>query len=1033
MQKFDCLSSPIFGPHLLEASAGTGKTFSIEHIFVRLLLESKEDPIELEQILVVTFTQNSARELKARIRKSLDQAARALRGAAEVPLWNYLKPFAESKEAIRRLDDALCLFDRCQIFTIHGFCYRMLQEFAFEANGRFFCADLEKKTTQQMGSVLRRFLEKGPPLHALVPEQISLLLPSYESVGELGRFILKAPKRSDSASFEELFQRYGSALKTWMGEPVEWEKLKEDFYKVSPGYCAGVKGDWEGQIEALARSFLDHTDPLPFRKLIGERGTLFDFLHPSNRKKRPLADRSLHYPSFFDWTIEHLRPILQEASDPKKIFSTLVNNWKKVAEASFQQEDLVDPDAILHQMRQSIETAAFSMRVRRKYAAVMIDEFQDTDPVQWEIFRTLFLYRLTERGIDLPCPLRAFYLVGDPKQSIYRFRNADVYTYFSARTFLGESNLYYLDTNFRSSQPLVSVLNALFHRPWLPLPKLNRMISCFPVQSSANVAGDLPDGKGALHWILGEPSFEETFLPFAINEIEQLLPHVAGFSSFAILVKDRYQAKQAQELLQKRGIPVLVKSHQLLGQTPVFKALRELFSAIAFPHDTRREKVVQMGLFAQAALAHSLPKWKSALEEKGLVSFFHLFLQGRVLPFENDIKPILEKLFEWEHREGFSFEGLERFFQEVESAEIEIPQELSGGSEGVQVLTLHISKGLEFEIVFALAVASTHRETEESEELDAEKLRQLYVAMTRAKKRLYVPLSLAKKKPRSPLTPIELFFQQLELEEGSHLSYLQKLAQRESSTFEEIPSPFPLPPPPNINFCEKEIREPPHQPVSYLPSQVYSFTSLSRKKESRTSFPQVTSDTLPLGAETGIAIHRIFERLFSSPRPVWRDEPSIQSLVSKELQFSSLTPWEGEIQQMVQKALAQPLFDGKRSFALRDLEPQQLLVEMEFFYLLSPHFMKGFIDLIFSVGDKYYVLDWKTNWRGESSLQEIMDTHDYWFQAILYAEALKRHLKSFIDLPFEQIFGGVFYFFIRNGEYLHFFPDIQQVGQYRGQ
>ena len=127
MKIFNCLAPnvPLFGPHLLEASAGTGKTFSIEHIFVRLILEQ----IEVEEILAVTFTRAAARELKARIRSNLEKALKSIEEGRAV--WEYLEPVIGSKEAARLLSDAIAGFYRCQIFTIHGFCYRMLKEFSF--------------------------------------------------------------------------------------------------------------------------------------------------------------------------------------------------------------------------------------------------------------------------------------------------------------------------------------------------------------------------------------------------------------------------------------------------------------------------------------------------------------------------------------------------------------------------------------------------------------------------------------------------------------------------------------------------------------------------------------------------------------------------------------------------------------------------------------------------------------------------------------------------------------------------------------
>ncbi len=134
---FDVLSRNlnVFEPHFLEASAGTGKTFAIEHLVTRLLIESGE-PFLIEQILVVTFTRAATRELKFRIRRCLTRTKLELEcGISSI---DYLKAIQEQgekkvKDAIERLDAALICFDSAQIYTLHGFCHRILKEFAFEA------------------------------------------------------------------------------------------------------------------------------------------------------------------------------------------------------------------------------------------------------------------------------------------------------------------------------------------------------------------------------------------------------------------------------------------------------------------------------------------------------------------------------------------------------------------------------------------------------------------------------------------------------------------------------------------------------------------------------------------------------------------------------------------------------------------------------------------------------------------------------------------------------------------------------------
>ncbi len=133
--QFNCLNrnTPITGNHFLEASAGTGKTFAIEHIVARLLLE--KETFSIQNILVVTFTKAAVRDLRLRIRNNLEVVFRFLREENETP-FDYLIPFLEKEKrnkALVKIEEALFFFDQNQIFTIHAFCYRMLQEGFLEA------------------------------------------------------------------------------------------------------------------------------------------------------------------------------------------------------------------------------------------------------------------------------------------------------------------------------------------------------------------------------------------------------------------------------------------------------------------------------------------------------------------------------------------------------------------------------------------------------------------------------------------------------------------------------------------------------------------------------------------------------------------------------------------------------------------------------------------------------------------------------------------------------------------------------------
>ncbi|HSX10298.1 MAG TPA: UvrD-helicase domain-containing protein [Chlamydiales bacterium] len=976
MQPFNCLAldCPLFGPHLLEASAGTGKTFSIEHIFVRLVLES----IEVEQILAVTFTRAATRELKARIRANLEKALHFIRESE--PAWEYLQPYLGSEEAIRNLSDALAGFERCQIFTIHGFCYRILSEFAFEAKmGPLSNPDEGKKIPERLRKAASDFLASGIDESLLCAEQIAQLTKQFESVEELTDRLLRLEKPEANASFSTLFAKCKAALHL----KVDASKLLEDFYALEKNYKVEVKGNFAPQVSALAQ--LD--DPASFRVLLRGRGSLFDFLDPANRKVRAKEPPFLHYPGFFDWARTHIAPLVRQ-----KVLPTLQAAWNPIAEKILSEEEYLDPDGILARMKKAIENESLRERVRQKYAAAIIDEFQDTDAVQWDIFQSLFL-----EG-----NLRALYLVGDPKQSIYRFRKADVYTYLKARDFLGEERTYQLDTNFRSSKSLISALNALFARDWLHLPKVNRTLPCHPVKAGADVDSTFPDEKGALHFFVaeGDSLFDEVFLPYAVREIERL-----DLKKCAILVKDRYQAEKALDLCKSRGIAAIAKSHTPLGETVAFQAIRELFEAILSPRDASAAKIVMAGPFSSPEIPFA--DYKVLLEEKGLVPFARSFLKPPVSP---DAMQIFEMLFAWEKQEGFSFEGLKRYLKVLKNLKAEEGgrRRMEVDEEAVQIMTLHISKGLEFDVVFALGLASrTPEADEEIAELDAEKQRQLYVAMTRAKKRLYVPIALSKRDPAPGAhSPMELFCRHLGIDQ------LTSLSKTESITLEHLSSPLILDPSVAVK-PDLEMPSSPPPPIPYQLSFLSSFTTLAKTSEVKWSEQKTegfTLQSMPRGTETGIAIHQIFETLFSHSKPVWRDPKAIDALVEEELRFSPLAPWNHAIQKMVQSIITLPLQADGEFFSLSELEPNQLQVEMEFLFSTPPHFVKGFIDLVICHRAKVYFLDWKTNWLEDytpSSLHAAMQAHDYALQASLYAEAIRRHFK----MPY----GGAFYLFVRGG------------------
>lgn len=962
--RFDCLSpkSPLFGPHLLEASAGTGKTFAIEHVFVRLILQE----IPLEEILVVTFTRAATRELKTRIRSNLERALQSISEGS--PLWPYLDPFMNSDQASFSLSQALKGFDQAQIFTIHGFCFRMLKEFAFETGSFVSMDDPDHpfEISKKSRASLDRFFKVG--VKEVCPEQLSLLFSKYDTIKEIGSALLKAQEpASKGVSFDEASQAFQSKLSGW-----DLTNIKDEFDAIAINYKA-KKGDFSTQIELLQKR--------DFKKLILHEGSLFSFLCPENKKVRLKTEFSS---KFFNWAVRELGPIVLDASNRKKIFETLCYCWKK------WEVEVASPDEILKQMREAIKRPPFLKKLQTKFQAVIIDEFQDTDPMQWEIFYNTFI---------LKNALKSLYLVGDPKQSIYRFRNADVYTYFAAKEALGEEHTYRLDTNFRSSKELIDSLNGLFSRSFLKLPKTNGEIPYHPVKVGSKITSDFGDEKKALHFLIGDK--DTSFISYAAFEIEKL-----GSKSVAILVKDRYEGEAALNLLRERGIPCVARSHEPLGGTQDFLFLREFLEATLTPNDENLKRIAEEGPFSTDK---SFSYWKAYLEEKGLAKFFTELFKDASL--SNDLKQTIEEIFAWEQREGFSVEGLKSFLRDFEKLDAEegARRKIDGAMDAVQILTLHVSKGLEFDVVFALALGSgSPTSEEEPEEYNAEKLRQLYVAMTRAKKRLYVPFKENFSEKR--LSPMDLFF------EGKDLSYIKELASKYPISYEEVPSTFSMPPSPKKEESILEYKPP---SFSYTPSYIQSFTSMKKGKDA--PFIDSSEEILPRGKETGNVIHEVFEAIFSSKNGIWKEDKALDLFIEKELRFTSLEEVTPFVQAMIQATLAQPLFDGKQIFSLKELSCDAVFPEMEFFYSKQMNFISGSIDLVFFRGETLYFIDWKTNILRSPTpqgVEEVMRAYDYELQAALYTEALRRHF----DKPLDQFFGGAFYLFVRTGSYTHFMP-----------
>jgi exodeoxyribonuclease V beta subunit len=988
MSSFDILSksTPLQRRLFLEASAGTGKTFTIEHLVVRLLLETD---FTLEQILIVTFTRAATRELKVRIRANLEKT---LSGGETL---DYLSGLSDAQK--EKIKTALLTFEQAQIFTIHGFCHRTLQEFAFEA---FVGLELQEWEEQEEKWAVLEFLRTADCLY---PAQLKRLLGFFQSDIEklIGKLISSSAVET-MFSCTELLEKANQNL-----SQIAFFPIGEVFAEIGVHYKGMTSDEFEPQAkliqEALRRGkFL----PEEWDHLIGEEELFLEKIEASNLKVR--TKFTGHAP-MNELRVALLLP-LEAARNPRKIVQLLAKAWQQERKKLSRLHEKVSPDDLLKMVQERICQPSFVAEIRKKYQAVIVDEFQDTDPVQWKIFETLFF---TDHS-------KSVYLVGDPKQSIYAFRKADIYTFLEAAKGFDSEQKAMLTTNYRSTSGLLDPLNRLMcNTPWLDLPKFQQVLAV-PLSKAAKTGeGELcfmiAEGEAGKKWPSSE--VEQQFLSYIVHEINQknLEP-----KQIAVLVKDRYQALRVKNFLQQWKIPCVLTRGASLGDSLMVDLLEELIHACHSDEPQSPIKKVLLGPFvclpieeltdeavfeAKGTFADLAQTWLKV----GFAAFLARFLQTRFWKMTvlqtldetlyDDLMQIVEKIL--------YIQDPHQMIKALRLVKVqEADERISSHPHGIQIMTTHASKGLEFETVFALGLASRTsaeaRPEEQLRELDAEKMRQFYVALTRAKKRLYIPIAK------------ELSGKICNIGEGSPVELFLERVSPDLSTFTSVQlSEVTFDLRPFKELQETVLVPPPSRTVSFKPFFLQSFTSLAQSFSGR---KPVQDQLLPAGSETGIILHRIFERLFE------RAAVDLPALISQEVKGSHLEGHEILIQKMINNVLDFPL-DG---FTLRGLDLAKVMPEMEFLFPIGNSSLKGFIDLSFEQNGKFYLVDWKTNVLENytpAALEEAMIQNDYLLQGKIYATALTRYLKLYGDFQF----GGVFFLFVRGpdgpGVY-HFIPEV---------
>jgi exodeoxyribonuclease V beta subunit len=810
MQVLDAARIALNGVSLIEASAGTGKTYTITSLYLRLVLGHGCTALSPENILVVTFTRAATEELRSRIRARLRQAYLALQEKGDDPLIETIKSeLTDIPDAVQKLKDAQQLMDLASIYTIHGFAQRLLRQNAVESgiNGEF---ELLLDETELLEQAIRDVWRTK--VYPLTGMKLQLVLNEWKAPDDLLNSL--RPLIYKNAHFH-------------LGEMSEAEDLDTAFSNLTQSQKR-FSQRWHEQGEDFISQIKTH--PLlngTFAKGIDKRvGLISEYLANSQRvKTKDISDALNAFSShgLLKSVKKGGEPVSHDLSDLCERLLNVIQGFETAQTLAVRQlrvdflQALKSRLTYLKQQQQVLSTddllshvnAAFNghnrerllQQVRAQYPVAMVDEFQDTDAEQYQVFYSLYGDEASRRHCGL-------FMIGDPKQAIYKFRGADIFTYIEAKQQVDAQ--YTLDTNYRSTHNMVAAVNHIFTQhvhPFIyddsiPFLKVNASGRAQALSIDQQVQPaltwliankDHAENKAALTQACAESCAEQIskLLNGAQDQHVCLGEQLLKASDMAVLVRNRHQAAAIKQSLSSRGISCVY-----VGQDSVFdseEALallallqgvhslseRQYRNAIAYPtwglslDDFKRFNQDENAWEAQLEQLYSCHEtWM----KQGVMAMVMQWLHVRDLPNkwlhladgERRLTNMmhLAELLQHSSTQVQGMQGLLTWFtQQVMQAQDNGEQKqlrLESDANLVQIITIHKSKGLEYPVVFlpfnwdgkessdelfyntqakqlVCDLADDFRAQRVQEGL-AEEVRLLYVGLTRAASKCYVTL-----------------------------------------------------------------------------------------------------------------------------------------------------------------------------------------------------------------------------------------------------------------------------------------------------
>jgi exodeoxyribonuclease V beta subunit len=753
MTSLDPFAIGLTGVQLIEASAGTGKTHTITTLFVRLLVERK---LSVDRILVVTFTNAATAELRDRIRKRLREASAAFAtGTASDPALRQLVARSKNRAAdMRRLEVALAAVDEAAVHTIHAFCQRILAEHAFEGGVRpdlELIADIRPMVTEIVHDFVSREFSTAPRAAVEYARGERLRVADLVLLALLGARLPDAPVVVDDGAFdlEAPLRDYFEARRNLA---AAWPASRGNVVSLLYGSAALHRAKYS---EAICKRAVEAVETLLAAPEDSLLGYAEDIVKLSAACIAQAVNSGRVMPKHMVFSLAerlvHTRGLVEQglARWVQGVERRLVEHVRRELPKRGRERSLQSFDDVLTSFRDALRGRrgrALAAAVRRKFPAALIDEFHDTDPVQYEIFRKL--YRAS--GTSL-------FLIGDPKQAIYAFRGADIFAYLGAAE--DADARFTLGTNHRSDPTYVRAVNTVMSS--VPSPFLLDAIRFEPVATPSGAEDRLRRKEASFSGMdivfapripgeNGRRPFSppvDTVPALAAGEITRMLARESritlrdrtGFRAiepgdFAVLTRSNAEAADVQRALRSFGVPSVLHGDSSVLDTEEAAELSLLLAALADPSSAVAVRSALatslLGLDAAELVrlgedeagwerwANDFAGWHAIWKSRGFLQAMRRLMRDRrtsarlltMLGGERKLTNFLH-LTEICHREAMDrhlgIAGLSSWFGEVrhddearDSLAAEAQQiRLESDERSVQLTTMHRSKGLEYPVV----------------------------------------------------------------------------------------------------------------------------------------------------------------------------------------------------------------------------------------------------------------------------------------------------------------------------------------------